>query len=306
MILLLAVLGMTQLSAQEEQYEYTPFVREGVKWVCYYKNNGGYGMMDRYFAPGKTYFTLELKGDTVIDGQEYKALHKYGGSEINTADDTVLVYLREEDRVVYGIKPVENKYYGFNDMGYGGRSRNEIPELINSGQEFILLEYNDPETYYTGIFSAHPHGRNIETLNPDFVTLGDKKVLRHKFKHTSMEYEYYIIEGVGVDGYQPGYLLDFMKVDGRQSPYFLSHIIENGQIVYKGINHDFVAPSDGRLPLLREGVTWVNERVVVENGDTTRYYYSYELQDENYECLITRMSCHYHSCTATPTCLWKR
>ncbi|MBQ9556313.1 MAG: hypothetical protein IJV05_08820 [Muribaculaceae bacterium] len=36
LFLILALLGMTQLAAQE--YEYVPFVREGVKWVCLYDN----------------------------------------------------------------------------------------------------------------------------------------------------------------------------------------------------------------------------------------------------------------------------
>jgi hypothetical protein len=55
---LLALLGMTQAVAQE--YEYVPFVREGVKWHYSYKD--------------KTYFdyehksTLELKGDVNGDG----------------------------------------------------------------------------------------------------------------------------------------------------------------------------------------------------------------------------------------------
>ena len=36
-LVLLALLGMTQLAAQD--YEYVPFVREGVKWVYWYKND---------------------------------------------------------------------------------------------------------------------------------------------------------------------------------------------------------------------------------------------------------------------------
>jgi len=290
-ILLFSVLGITQLSAQE--YEYVPFVREGVKWVCYYYDYGT-SYMNQYFKPGKNYFTLELKGDTVIDGKEYKALHKYGGEEINTADDTVLVYLREKDRVVYGIVPEGQKFYGFHDIGYGPSYTGCIYSLVSSGQEFILLDYNDTEDYYLGIFSKHPYGREIVTLEPDYVTFGDKKVLRHKFYKPS-NYEYYIIEGVGVDGYYPGYLLNYMKMVGDVLPYYLSHIIENGEVIYKGINCDYVAPIDGRLPLLREGVTWVNERVVIDHGVTTRYYYSYELQNEPSEYLSTRMSCHYHS-----------
>ena len=30
------------------------------------------------------------------------------------------------------------------------------------------------------------------------------------------------------------------------------------------------------LPLVREGVKWVNEKVIIDHGDTTRYYYTYE------------------------------
>ncbi len=293
-IIMMALLGMSQMVAQEDEYEYVPFVREGVKWVCYYQNEGGYSIMDQYFGPGKTYFTLELKGDTVIDGQEYKALHKYGGEEINTADDTVLMYLRENDRVVYGIVPVGQKYYGFNEFGYGADVKNNILDLIYSGQEFILLEYNDTEDYYLDIFSNDHHGKDIVALDPDYVTFGNKKVLRHKF-YKPLQYEYYIIEGVGVDGYKPGYMLDYLRTGGPGNPYFLSHIIENGEVIYKGINHDFIAPIDGRLPLLRKGLTWVNERVIINHGDTTKYYYSYALQNEPLDALGIRMLCNYHS-----------
>ena len=37
-----------------------------------------------------------------------------------------------------------------------------------------------------------------------------------------------------------------------------------------------VAQSDDHLPLDREGVKWVNEKVTINNGDTTKYYYTYE------------------------------
>ncbi len=37
-----------------------------------------------------------------------------------------------------------------------------------------------------------------------------------------------------------------------------------------------VAQEDSYLPLVREGVIWVNEKVIVNHGDTTKYYYKYE------------------------------
>ena len=78
LITLLALLGMIQAVAQE--YEYVPFVREGVKWVYFYIYKPG------YYVPGpelKVYLTLEFKGDTVINGKTYKAMHKYFGESIN-------------------------------------------------------------------------------------------------------------------------------------------------------------------------------------------------------------------------------
>ena len=38
-----------------------------------------------------------------------------------------------------------------------------------------------------------------------------------------------------------------------------------------------VAQENEYLPLVRDGVKWVNEKVIVNNGDTTNYYYTYEI-----------------------------
>ena len=35
------------------------------------------------------------------------------------------------------------------------------------------------------------------------------------------------------------------------------------------------------LPLVREGVKWVNEKVIINHGDTTKYYYTYEIQGDD-------------------------
>ena len=38
---------------------------------------------------------------------------------------------------------------------------------------------------------------------------------------------------------------------------------------------------DGYLSIVREGVKWVNEKVIVNHGDTTRYYYNYEFSGKD-------------------------
>ena len=35
------------------------------------------------------------------------------------------------------------------------------------------------------------------------------------------------------------------------------------------------------LPLVREGVKWVNEKVIINHGDTTSYYYIYEFNGKD-------------------------
>ena len=57
-----------------------------------------------------------------------------------------------------------------------------------------------------------------------------------------------------------------------------------------------------RLPIVREGVQWVNEKVIVNNGDTTSYYYKYEICGEDtilldYEDIVYKIykACYYYT-----------
>ena len=69
----------------------------------------------------------------------------------------------------------------------------------------------------------------------------------------------------------------------------LSHVIEDGKVIYR--SERYKTREDELLHLVREGVQWVNERVVIEHGDTTRSYYTYEFKgmDEREHSL-----CHYY------------
>ena len=262
-IILVAMLGIPQLSAQE--YEYLPFVREGVKWVCYYHNDGGGSIMDQYFGPGKTYFTLELKGDTVIDGQEYKALHKYGGADINEENDTIPVYLREEERVVYGIVP-DGKIY--NECPIGIEDNQAMESLIKSGKEFVLYDFSNLEEFIEGFLSMCYYKHKVIW---DIVTINGKEAKRCIFRHAG--HDYCIIEGIGCDGRPHGYPLAIMRTNGS---LHLSHVIENGVEIYRSECYKNRPQDEPIFPIDREGVQWVNERVIVNAGDTTRQYYCYE------------------------------
>ena len=278
------LLGIGQNMAQEA--DYTPFVREGVQWVCYFVHYWDNDYMG--FQPGQTFFTLELKGDTVIDGKAYKMMHKYSGIGVNPDDDTVLACLREENRIVYAIIPEGMASSSFL-VGYGelwdSVVGNSLYNMARSGQEIILYEFNETEAYYKYIYALERD--NFNYLGIDKVDVGGQQVNRHTFNHYGSDF--YIIEGIGYDGFDPGYPLSYGT---DMYPYYLSHVVQDGKIIYKGANYMDVAPYDGRMPMVREGMQWVFERVTIDHGVTKSEYYTYEiggkdargdLSSENYD-----------------------
>ena len=221
LITLLALLCMTQAVAQT--YEYVPFVREGVKWVYYYDNP--YEPFDDEFIPfGRHYYTLELKGDAVFNGKHYKPMHLYSGTAINVDNDTVPVYLREENKVVYALVPDET-FYAECPIGRGCLVTYEVLGCpIEAGQEYILYDFNDPE----GFYSAYGYSRT------DTVRIANK--LRKRFMFRDNYYgKSYIIEGIGyATGDSPGEALNYFNylTTGLQVVYNLSRVIEGDDIVY--------------------------------------------------------------------------
>ncbi len=252
---LLALLGMSQAVAQD--YAYVPFVREGVKWAC----------RSNYFNP-QSKFYLELKGDTEINGKTYKVMHKYSGEEIDRENDTVPVYLREEDKIVYGIVP-DGKVYEDCLIGF---DRDEgIQEKIAAGEEFVLYDFNDAEGFINQ-WNEIPY--DIPTVIPDMTTVGGRLAKRYISKWDD---EFCSIEGIGYDGLY----YNWYTLGNRNYLCVLDSVIENGRTIYRSERFKGVRPgrmNEDLLPLTREGVQWVNERVVIDHGVMTSEYYTYEFR----------------------------
>lgn len=206
---LLALLGMSQAAAQE--YEYVPFVREGVKWVYYYDNPiKGLGYEDGFIPYGEHYYTLEMKGDTVIDNKSYKPMHLYSGNSIDETNDTVPVYLREEDKVVYGIIPDDRRYWEC-PIGIGTMvSGMNLQSTVETGKEFVLYDFNDPEDFYSSAPYLYDH--------VDTIQIGNHL---SKILHISVNnymFDDYIIEGLGYMGYGPGMPLNYFMASSLEIP----------------------------------------------------------------------------------------
>ena len=281
---LLTMLGMTLSIAQE--YEYVPFVREGVKWVyCYDSPIMALGYEDGFIPFGIHYYTFEMKGDTVIDGKSYKPVHLYSGNGINEANDTIPVYLREENKVVYGIIPDDKRYYecpigiGTMVLGY-----NYVSPGLETGIEFVLYDFNNIESFYSSLaFSDYNYN--------DTVQIGNHLSKRYIFNIFNDNKDY-IIEGLGfVEGC--GMPLNYfygLTTGVNQVMYWLSHVIEDGEIVYKTKWYKELEPDDYEyVPFVREGVKWVYS---VDNPCSEEYsdmylpipsgisYYSYEMKGD--------------------------
>ena len=231
LISVLALLGMTQAVAQE--YEYVPFVREGVKWVYeiinyYYQDN-----LDPAYLGKSTYRTLELKGDTVINGKTYKAMHKYSGNSINWENDTVPIYLREENKIVYGIIP--------DQQFYDDCPIDNILSGMNmyNGEEFILYDFQDPVIYWNGLFDGYPISNPNQYIYTDTISIGNRKAKRYVNQLYEVR-DWYMVEGIGIDDIYSYTLAMFPPiVPGIGDERFgLSHVIEDGRIIYKGIHYD--------------------------------------------------------------------
>ena len=238
LLTLLALLGLTQAAAQEN--EYLPLVREGVKWVYSsidpFKGKEYDGDFIRY---GIQYFTLEIKGDTIIDGKEYKPVHLYSGQSINENNDTVPVYLREEGKVVYGIIPDDRRYrecpIGIGTMLDG----DQLFSDEKTGAEFILYDFNDPVSFYESLDNPFFYGR-LHYDHAEIIQAGIHKTKKHIFKCVD-DYgngfgNEYIIEGIGFIGESPGMTVNYfygVTTGVTQVVNHLSHIIENDEIFYK-------------------------------------------------------------------------
>ena len=243
-------------------HEYVPFVREGVKWVYTYENYSDSVLgwtADPNLAYGKVYLTLELKGDTVINGKTYKAMHKYYGDAINTVNDTIPVYLREQDKVVYGIVP-DGKTYPDCPIGQAF-AENYIRNQIKKGEEFVLYDFQDPQAYWHSIFSFQedPMDGLFDVQSITYINIGARMTKCYNFPGFCM------IEGIGMDAYEfsgyAGYTLFPWQPSGDGFPSFrIRYVVEDGEIIYKGLNYEGEKPDPDDyeyVPFVREGVKWV-------------------------------------------------
>ena len=255
-----------------QEYEYIPFVREGVKWT--YSIQDYHYEQDYYTNPArgdnKVYRTFEFRGDTIINGKTYKAVHMYVDDEYSEPIDVIPVYLREKDKMVYGIVP-DGQFYDDARLGYLGFMP-EWNEDVYSGEEFLLYDFQDPVTYWNNLINDDWDSIQLQL---DTIEVGGHHA--NRLFDSRQEGNYFqVIEGIGAMGMNSYPLAFFMPVTTgihTTEYYNLEKVVENGEVIYP---QDYL--EDRYLPVIREGVKWVNEYVLISDEGTTNYYYSYEFK----------------------------
>ena len=233
LLLLLALMSFGHLYADE----YIPLLREGVKWVCVETK---IGVEEEDY--GLRYYTIEVKGDTVVDGVTYKKCYRY--SDVNWDEDFVVpcsktkpfALLREEGRKVYAYnKEPFNGNYSLMDDEYGTVGNDELLYEFEENGRFKFEGYKSFLDQESEIYSI---------IDDDYSGFG------------------LFVEGVGFDSNMYGDLLSPFYYSAfctcSYKSYIGLHHMEDadGNIIYKGAAYRDQS-ADEYIPLLREGVKWV-------------------------------------------------
>lgn len=112
--------------------EYTPMVREGIEW--------GYRIVNPVYYGKDTFYFLQLKGDTTINGTIYKKCYRYRPFDFDTHRE-LAGCIRESNRQVHAVTPrTGDKEMQLFDFNLNVGDKFTIPELTedftvtNTGQ----------------------------------------------------------------------------------------------------------------------------------------------------------------------------
>ncbi len=222
-ISLLMLMGITSVQAQE--YEYVPLVREGVKRVYVFNHHG----VETDGGP-IVYYTEEMKGETTLNGRQYMNLYRYYGDELDVNTMLPYAYVREQDKKVYAVLDENNKL----EDGDFNVYRNGDPviktEDFESTGEYLIYDFNDFVAFYDA-------NSRIKVVSTGLESVGDAMRTAYYLDEAK---RYLILESVGA--VTNGGLL--FPSTGRwvNGPHphtlGLSHVIENGEVVYKSPRYD--------------------------------------------------------------------
>ena len=224
LLVMTALACWSGIEVQAQEYEYVPLVREGVKRVYLFDKgvdeNGPF-----------VYYTEEMRGETTINGNQYKNLYRYYGDELDVNTTAPYAYVREADKKVYAVLDEENRLADGDFNVY----QNGVPiiktEDFETTGEYFIYDFNDIGAFYAEHYSA------MQVISTDEIEVNG---CLSKAYYLDAEHKYLILEGVG-SVTDCGLLFPRTGrwVNGPHPHTLgLSHVIEGGEMVYKSPRYD--------------------------------------------------------------------
>ncbi|MBR5725786.1 MAG: hypothetical protein IKX56_03520 [Muribaculaceae bacterium] len=252
LITMLALLGMSQAVAEES--DYLPIAREGVKWVNE-KIIINHGDTTRY------YYTYEFSGKDST-GSNYMSSHVdnacyyYTGKNLNVEQDSLIAGI--SDNYPYPFEVSFFRNHAYDAVKEEGRNLIELPMYADGGTRtlYYFKKYYYPESgtidfidYIIDFFLWLQEVSDSEIfltrenfIKIDPLIIEDIECCRYVYLSEEGQPLAYLVEGIGFDSYDLGDLLTpFTRKPDPDADYQewcgLSHVIKNGEIIYKGMRY---------------------------------------------------------------------
>ena len=243
LIMLLSLLGLTQAVAQESD-GYLSIVREGAKWVNE-KVIVNHGDTTRYYYN----YQLSLKDTiyTLMGHEPYNPCYYFLADELNVERDSLIAALQDKEGL---INCLSNNAY--EKVESEGRALFHYPQYVGGGEwklydfrtEHRIINYFDALDYYMVVMSGAAEEVLTEEnwIEVEPVIVEGVECWRYAYLGDDGEPLAYIVEGIGFDSRDMGDLLTpFTRQPDPDADYQewcgLSHVVKDGQIIYKGMRY---------------------------------------------------------------------
>ena len=239
LITLLALVGMSQAVAHEA--DYLPIAREGVTWVNE-KVIVNHGDTTRYYYKYQI-CGYDTAGTNNLLNEKYRACYYYIGEALDVENDSLIAGLYS-----FG----KNTWCGRNHAYWNANAAFRMNQLVSIDVEAILLypfgtESYTPDEYYIYCqeMSCPPdqHFLTVENfyeVNP--VLVEGVSCRRWAYVDEIGDTLCLVVDGIGFDSRDMGDLLTpFTRRPDPDADYQewcgLSHVVKDGQIIYKGMRY---------------------------------------------------------------------
>lgn len=202
--------------------DYLPLVREGVKWVYSDTYTGAMGDPESSSFEVNRCYSIELKGDTIIDGKTYKKAFRTSEVDLNkwlqshaiaTSEEYPIAYLRESRKIVWAVNNTNFPIEAIAEMYLG----DDFYGSYYSGQEYALYSFQEDEQMeIVGTVTICGAARNVYNWDGNSDP---------------------IVESVGYDGMLGDLLTPFKRgmAGYGYSNNRLHHVEDaDGNVIYKG------------------------------------------------------------------------